>query len=380
MPITNPNLMGSFDENQTNTSEPPSTQQTDGYAANEIPQSYHHGYMFNQWYSNLNFIKKNGFYQWSDTVSYNQFSITMRNGRLKISAVDSNLNNDPITPDITKWKDFLGNEALPFTFASDAEDTLTDYENLFSRIEIQDGVITDARNLIVSNIERDFIVINNNTYDVVIKTSAGTGKKVFSGESVKLKCDGTNVISNQLDRLTGTATFTNSTQNINMTGIGDLKDLEIGDVIKITDSLSNNKLFTVEFITDSNNVIVNYEHRGQTTIKALVDETSTANVTVSLFCKYYNATLGLGQGKCIPASGRISGVPETNSTNRTIVFSGNFKTASSGNFSLDIDNVLNVIEIEVGGSGDNTPFYSEITPDSDYAFTSDQSQDIFELR
>jgi len=93
--------------------------------------------------------------------------------------------------------------------------------------------------------------------------------------------------------VTGTTTFTNSTNNIALTGIGSI-GLEIGDVVQVTGTVSNNKLFTVEVITDSGNVIVNQAHAGGTTSKSLVDETVSA--TVTLLAKWFNAPVGLGKG------------------------------------------------------------------------------------
>jgi hypothetical protein len=113
--------------------------------------------------------------------------------------------------------------------------------------------------------------------------------------------------------VTGTATFTNSTNNLALTGIGSI-GLEIGDVVEVTGTASNNKLFTVEVITDSGNVIVNQAHAGGTTSKSLVDETVSA--TVTLVTKWFNAPLGLGQGWTVPSIS--SNVVYTNSTGRTI--------------------------------------------------------------
>lgn len=76
--------------------------------------------------------------------------------------------------------------------------------------------------------------------------------------------------------ITGSATFTNSTNNVSLTGIGDIAGLEVGDVYKVTGSASNDKEFTVEVITDSNNVIFNQSHAGGTTTKSLVDEATSA--------------------------------------------------------------------------------------------------------
>jgi len=115
--------------------------------------------------------------------------------------------------------------------------------------------------------------------------------------------------------ITGTATFTNSTNNIALTGIGSI-GLEIGDVVQVTGTASNNKLFTVEVITDSGNVIVNQAHAGGTTTKSLVDETVSA--TVTLLTKWFNAPIGLGQGWANVTSSRTTGVVETNNTKRSI--------------------------------------------------------------
>jgi len=118
--------------------------------------------------------------------------------------------------------------------------------------------------------------------------------------------------------ITGTATFTNSTNNIALTGIGSI-GLEIGDVMQVTGTANNNKLFTVEVITDSGNVIVNQAHAGGTTIKSLVNETVAA--TVTLLTKWFNAPLGLGQGWVDVLGSRSSGVIYTNPTGRPIALS-----------------------------------------------------------
>lgn len=123
--------------------------------------------------------------------------------------------------------------------------------------------------------------------------------------------------------ISGSATFTNSDNRIALTGVGAI-GLEIGDVITISGSVSNNGEYTVEHIngdgsglvTDNNSIIVNYEHRGQTTTKALSNETAT--VTINLFGRAGLVESGVGQGWCNPASGRSLGVTYTNTTNRNI--------------------------------------------------------------
>tara|TARA_R110002074_G_scaffold310196_3_gene481058 strand:- start:3643 stop:4737 length:1095 start_codon:yes stop_codon:yes gene_type:complete len=122
----------------------------------------------------------------------------------------------------------------------------------------------------------------------------------------------------KLPELTGTATFTNSTNNILLTGVGALAGLEVGDVIKVTNSVSNNKEFTVEVITDANNIIVNQSHAGGTSTKSLTNETTTAGVTVAIFAKRYNAPIGLGQGWVVVTATRTTNLVYNNNTNRSI--------------------------------------------------------------
>jgi hypothetical protein len=121
------------------------------------------------------------------------------------------------------------------------------------------------------------------------------------------------------DTVTGTATFANSTNNINLTDIGSIAGLEVGDVIQVSGSVGNNSEFTVEVITDANNVIVNQAHAGGSATKSLATETSTAGVTVQLLVKWYDAPVGVGQGWVELFSSRTSGVTYTNSTGRAIV-------------------------------------------------------------
>jgi hypothetical protein len=132
--------------------------------------------------------------------------------------------------------------------------------------------------------------------------------------------------------VTGTATFTNSTNNIALTGIGSI-GLEIGDVVQVTGTASNNKLFTVEVITDSENVIVNQAHAGGTTTKSLVDETVSA--TVTLVAKWYNAPIGLGQGWVDVTAARTTGVVYTNGTSRAVSFFGKGSSFSGGRIEVD---------------------------------------------
>jgi hypothetical protein len=158
--------------------------------------------------------------------------------------------------------------------------------------------------------------------------------------------------------VTGTATFTNSDNNIALTGIGSI-GLEIGDVVQVTGTASNNKLFTVEVITDSGNVIVNQAHAGGTTIKSLVDETVSA--TVTLVAKWFNAPIGLGQGWVAPS--RSPGVTYTNNTLRAM--SVNVQAPTNSNRPFTIDGLIIGLNSE---RTVRTQWNPIIPPESTYSF------------
>jgi hypothetical protein len=145
--------------------------------------------------------------------------------------------------------------------------------------------------------------------------------------------------------VTGTATFTNSTNNIALTGIGSI-GLEIGDVVEVTRTASNNKLFTVEVITDSGNVIVNQAHAGGTTTKSLVNETVSA--TVTLLTKWFNASPGLGQGPVDVTSSRAFGVVYTGIPNRQI-----FVMVSESSSTINRKFFIGGEQVFRGGTTDN---------------------------
>ena len=116
----------------------------------------------------------------------------------------------------------------------------------------------------------------------------------------------------------GTATFTATTNNINLTGIG--IGVEIGDVIQISgaEDAKNNSEFTVEVIIDNNNIIVNQAHANKGTTKNVANRASDAGVTVKLLSKYYNAPLGLGQDWVDVNPNRSLNTNYQNLTNRYI--------------------------------------------------------------
>lgn len=116
---------------------------------------------------------------------------------------------------------------------------------------------------------------------------------------------------------TGTATFTATTNNINLTGIG--VGVEIGDVIQISgsDDAKNNSEFTIEVITDANNIIVNQAHANKGTSKNVATRSGDTDVTVKLLAKWYSAPIGLGQYWVNVT--KASGVVYTNNTGKAIM-------------------------------------------------------------
>ena len=139
---------------------------------------------------------------------------------------------------------------------------------------------------------------------------------------------------------TGTATFTATTNNIKLTGIG--VGLEIGDVILISgaDDAKNNSEFTVEVITDANNIIVNQAHANKGTSKNVAARASDTGVTVKLLAKWYNASIGLGQGVVDMTASRAYSVVYTNNTRRTIQVYPSSEFSNSGGITLTVDSVV----------------------------------------
>lgn len=154
---------------------------------------------------------------------------------------------------------------------------------------------------------------------------------------------------------TGTATFTATTNNINLTGIG--IGVEVGDVIQISgaEDTKNNSKFTIEVITDANNVIVNQAHANKGTTKNVAARVSDTGVTVKLLAKWYNAPLGLGQGKVIVTATRSTGMTYPNNTNRAIQVSitGSITSGNEHYVRINGDDIYQFSN-QVGGAIVNT--------------------------
>jgi hypothetical protein len=139
------------------------------------------------------------------------------------------------------------------------------------------------------------------------------------------------------DSVSGSTVFTNSDNNINIVGVGNI-GLEIGDVIIVTNSALNGKVFTVEFTPDGDNIIVNAEHAGGTTTKSLVDE--TANATITLLVKAASAGIGTGQGWVVMTNnGRLVNGTYDNDTGRSFQVHIALQIQSSGSGYITIDGV-----------------------------------------
>lgn len=113
---------------------------------------------------------------------------------------------------------------------------------------------------------------------------------------------------------TGSVQYEKLTNTITAAGIGD--GTEPGDVIRVTGSTANNKLFTVESRVNANAVIVNAAHANGAGPLSLNDETLTS--TVKCITKWYNAPIGLGQAWVNVTASRSKGTLYNVPTNRTI--------------------------------------------------------------
>lgn len=84
-----------------------------------------------------------------------------------------------------------------FTFASDANDTLTIQESYVDTLVVQNGVIGVARKITSArapNVGNQQRIVNQNTYDVQFAWSSGTAVTIATGSSALVGADGTNAI------------------------------------------------------------------------------------------------------------------------------------------------------------------------------------------
>lgn len=88
------------------------------------------------------------------------------------------------------------NKEITVNIPSDSNFVLTESESTFSIVRVTDSgaILTGSVSVIVSDLEKDITVYNDTSFDLTVKTLAGTGILVKSGYGFKLRCDGTNVI------------------------------------------------------------------------------------------------------------------------------------------------------------------------------------------
>lgn len=298
--------------------------------------------------------------------------------------------DDPVGSVSGNWKqvnfDNTPNDTRLFSIAGGTANAITVI--IVPIIEYKDNSVFMFK---ASNDNTGATTINVNSLgvkNIVIDNVALSGGEIVNGNEYfvryNLSNDNFELISlndsnAQLPSVTGTFTATNSTNNINLTGVGLLDGLEIGDVIRITGSTSNDGEFTVEVITDADNVIVNQAHAGGTTTKALVNETSTSNVTVEILSKWHNAPLGLGQGWVNLIASRSAGVTYANTKGRSIMIAIT-ATDTANNYAgllLNIDG-SNIVEQKSQASS-ASPYQSitAIVPDgSTYSVTTTTADTI----
>lgn len=214
--MANPELIDGFDKNDTNTLPVPDFLKNDGYADGQTVEAYEHNELFKQLFAAANKNKNDGVWDWEDptapdaTSEYNKYSLVRHNGEFFIGLVDLN-EVEPVNDGIN-WKrvitqDVLDaatqsgaklwqNQATTITPPTDADYTLTATENGYGRFVLDLSNWTQARNIIVDDTERSFIVDSpaTNTYTATVKTSAGVGISILPTERVALICDGINVI------------------------------------------------------------------------------------------------------------------------------------------------------------------------------------------
>jgi len=170
-----------------------------------------------------------------------------------------------------------------------------------------------------------------------------------------------------LPSVTDTASFTLLTNNITLTGVGLITGLAVGDVVEVSGSTSNDGFYTVDVITDDDNIIVNQAHANGTagSGKTLTGETSTPSVTVTLDVKANHAPAGHGQAWIDVLSVRLNAsTAYQNSTGRSIQIG--HLGQDSDHLEISSDNVNWVQVMVSGGGGGNWRGAFPIVPNSDY--------------
>ena len=296
----------------------------EGWQLGEQPPHEYMNWLQNTFGSKLNHILKNGVASWNNTTQYLAGSSVQHNGNVWLCKT-TNTNSEPADVN-ANWKRIITVESLTTVLAgyvaTTGDQDIDDIKTfLKSPIVPTPTTGTQAVNKdYVDGLDSANVKLNGNQTIAGVKTFSSspivptptTGTQVANKDYVDSSISSTPTI-------TGSAIFNGATQNINLTNIGNIT-LAIGDVIEVSGTTSNNKLFTVESIADNNNIVVNYEHRGTSTPvpKGRLINGTASNCTIKLYNRAKNAPLGQGQYICVPASGRVAGINYENNTNRTI--------------------------------------------------------------
>ena len=259
--------------------EPDISKIIEGWQLGEQPPHEYMNWLQNTFGSKLNHILKNGVASWNNETEYLAGSSVQHNGNVWLCKA-TNTNSEP-TDVNANWKRIITVESLTTV--------LNGYVATAGDQDIDD-IKTFLKSPIVPTPTTDF--------------QAATKKYV--DDNITPGYNPTPIIA------TGTATFTATTNNINLTGIG--IGVEIGDVIQISgaEDAKNNSEFTIEVITNNDNIIVNQAHANKGTTKNVANRVSDTGVTVKLLAKWYNAPIGLGQDWVNVTTNRTFGISYAN--------------------------------------------------------------------
>lgn len=199
--MAKPAKLPDWNTTEVNSTEPDITHKEQGWLAPggvpEKPPFQTFNYWMNIVWKWIKSFNQQGVVEWDGITTYDINDVTKgSDGRLYESLISSNTNNDPLL-NLDKWIDIQWRkQTTTHDMATDADYTLTTLQNKYGRVVIVDSgvLLTATRNIIVDNIEKDFIVQNDTLQDLTIKMSAGTGIIVQSGFSASLYNDKTNVI------------------------------------------------------------------------------------------------------------------------------------------------------------------------------------------
>lgn len=171
-----------------------------------------------------------------------------------------------------------------------------------------------------TDISTNTAAIAQNAADISTNTAAiAENTADISANTAAIGQNAADVAALKAPTKTGSAQFIRAANEILMTGIVTDLGLEIGDVIQITGSASNNLILTVEYITDANDINVNYAHRNGAGPLSLTNE--TVGCTIKRLSKWYAAPLGLGQDWVfLTATDRTPNTAYRNTTRRPLMF------------------------------------------------------------